>query len=175
MEQRITYEVVVHKANLPLAKGESVSQFTSRLREAAAKQIAMKLNLTPQNCSVYMVETFADSAIFDVSKRPAVTGDAWSYAYYAAKYTRKVDGSFEFGETTEVERVTSYQPKPKMDVTTATNKAKKDMLEDDEEEEDDLEDEETEELAKKPKKSDAKKEAPPGWAYTTKNLWNGLL
>jgi len=170
MEQRtVTYEVIVHKANLALAKGESVNQFTQKLREAASKAIALKLNLTAANCSVYMIETFADSAVFDVTKRPLKEGGQWAYAYYALKYSRKADGSFEFSDTTEVERVTSFQPKATLEVTTLTNKAKKGLLDDDE---DDLEDEEDEELAKKPK---TKKDAPPGWTYTTKSLWGGLL
>jgi len=164
MDQRtITYDTIVHKANLALAKGESLSQFTQKLREAANKAIALKLNLTAKNCSTYMVETFADSAIFDVTKRPLVDGGPYSYAYYAIKYSRKDDGSFEFSDATEVERVTSFQPKAPMSVT----KAKKGLLDD----EDDLEDEEDEELSKKP----MKKDAPPGWTYTTKSLWGGLL
>jgi len=173
MEQRIvTYEVIVHKANLALAKGESISQFTQKLLEAANKAIALKLNLTAKNCSVYMIETFADSAVFDVTKRPAIEGGPYSYAYYALKYTRKDDGSFEFSDATEVERVTSFQPKAQMSVTKASSQkagAKKDLLGD----EDDMEDEEDEELSKKPKST--KKDAPPGWTYTTKSLWGGVL
>lgn len=173
MEQRnVTYEVIVHKANLALAKGESVNQFTQKLREAASKAIALKLNLTAANCSVYMIETFADSAVFDVTKRPLKEGGQYSYAYYALKYSRKADGSFEFSDTTEVERVTSFQPKALLETTTLTNKAKKADLEV-EPEDDDMEDEEEEELSKKPAK--AKKDAPPGWTYTTKSLWGGVL
>jgi hypothetical protein len=163
MDQRtVTYEVIVHKASLALAKGESLSMFTQKLREAAGKAIALKLNLTAKNCSVYMVETFADSAVFDVTKRPVVEGGQYIYAYYALKYSRKADGTFEFSDTTEVERVTSFQPKTMLDVATNTNKANKAELE-----VDDDEDEEKEELSKK--------DAPPGWTYTKKSLWGGVL
>lgn len=167
MDQRtVTYETIVHKANLALAKGESLNQFTQKLRDAASKAIALKLNLTVNNCSAYMVETFADSAVFDVTKRPLKEGGQYSYAYYAMKYSRKADGAFEFSGVTEVERVTSFQPKANMDLATATNKAAKKAAESDGDE-DDLDDEEPEELSKK--------DAPPGWVVTNKSLWVGLL
>ncbi len=170
MDRTVSYEVIVHKANLALAKGESVNAFTQKLREAASKAIALKLNLTAANCSVYMIETFADSAVFDVSKRPVVAGDSWTYSYYALKYSRKADGAFEFSDTTEVERVTSFQPKPKLDVTTNTNKAKAKAKKEDlevGEADDDEDDDMPAELSKK--------DAPPGWTYTTKSLWGGVL
>jgi hypothetical protein len=163
MESRsVSYECVVHKANLVLGKGESLGAYTSKLREAANAHIAKSLNLTPKNCSSYMVEAFADAAIFDVSKRPMVEGNPWTYALYAVKYTRKADGTFEFNDTTEVERVVSYQAKGPMSVT----KAKK--CDDGDEEFED------EELAKKPAKT--KKEFAPGWVAAEKSVnWSGLL
>jgi hypothetical protein len=102
-----------------------------------------------------MIETFADSAVFDVTKRPLVDGGQYSYAYYALKYTRKDDGTFEFSDTTEVERVTSFQPKSTMSITKAK---KKKADEDDEDDEEGL-----------------SKDAPPGWVTTSKSIWSGVV
>lgn len=164
----VTYEAIVHKANIPLLKGESVSQFMSKLQAAAREHIMKKLNMTAKTGYVYCFETFADATIADVSKRGPTDSDPWTYGYYALPYTRKTAGEFDFGDLVEVERVTSFQPKQPIPLT--KGKSKKDMEDLEEEEE-----EEEEELSKKPKKTAAKKDAPPGWAYTQKSIWAGVV
>ncbi len=168
--QTVRYECVVHKANVPLASGESLSKYMSGLGSAGGTYIKKQLNLNslakPSYAGAYMLEAYSDKCVFDVYKYggPDTPGD---YRYYAVNYTRKANGDFEFKDLTEVERVTTYQAKPSMSITKA--KAKKD----------DLEEELDEELAKKPAKSTKKAaEFMPGWVVATaKNAvsWDGIL
>ncbi len=167
--QTVRYECVVHKANVPLASGESLSKYMSGLGTAGGTYIKKQLNLNslakPAYAGAYMLEAYSDKCVFDVYKYggPDTPGD---YRYYAVNYTRKANGDFEFKDLTEVERVTSYQAKPSLSITKGA-KAKK---EDDEEEE---------EMAKSPKSTTKKAaEFMPGWVVATaKNAvsWDGIL
>lgn len=170
--QTVRYECVVHKANVPLASGESLSKYMSTLSGAGSTYIKKQLNLNslakPAYAGAYMLEAYSDKCVFDVYKYggPDTSGD---YRYYAVNYTRKANGDFEFKDLTEVERVTTYQAKPSMSITKA--KAKKD-------EDEDLEEElEEEELAKKPAKSTKKAaEFMPGWTVKKTHVsWAGLV
>lgn len=166
----VRYDVVVHKANVPLAKGESLGQYTNRLNGDARKYVQKQLNLSDKGTSVYTLEVFSDKAIVDVYQYKE--GGPSTYKFYGIDYTRKANGDFEFKELTEVERVTSYEPKASLSIT----KGKKAKKGEDGDEDGEEEEEEAEELAKKPTKT--KKEHAPGWAVaTTKNTvdWAGVL
>lgn len=155
---KMTYEVVVHKAGLPLAKGESLAMFSMRLNKAAREHLARKQNLDPKVSSVFMCEVFDGAAVFDVYKRGPQEGPG-EYKYFAVKYARKATGEFEFSDTTEVERVTSYVPKGPLEVA----KAKKA--------------DEEKKAPGKQAKCGCSKEIAPGWQETAKagNLWSGVI
>jgi hypothetical protein len=164
--QRVRHECVVHKANVPLASGESLNAYTQKLSSDGRAYVMKQLNLTslakPAHASAYLVEAYSDKCIFDVYK---YGGEGSSeYKYYAFSYTRKSDGKFEFKDLAEVERVISFQAKPPMSVT----KAKKELGDEMEEEE------EAEEMSKKPKKT--KKKFAPGWDVKKTHVsWDGVL
>lgn len=161
----VRHDVVVHKANVPLAKGESLGQYTQRLNGDARKYVQKQLNLSDKGTSVYMLEVFADKAIMDVYQYKE--GSPSTYKFYGIDYARKANGDFEFKELTEVERVTSYEPKASLSITKG-KKAKKDWEDGDDEEEMD------EELSKKPSKT--KKQLAPGWTVKkSENIWSGLV
>lgn len=162
--QMVRYECVVHKANVPLAAGESIGKYTNELSAAGRQYVMKQLNLNslakPNSAGAYMLEAYSDKCIFDVYK---YSGDGPSeYKYYALKYTRKSDGKFEFKDLAEVERVISFQAKPGLSIT----KAKK--AEDDEDEMDEAE------LSKKPKKT--QKTFAPGWVVKKAHVdWAGVI
>lgn len=116
------HNVVVHKASITLADGESIGQFTSKLRDAGRNYIASKLNL-PKDSSVYPVEIFSKSIVFDVYQYGPNVKEGDRARFYAAAYARKDSGDFEFSTLTEVERVTSYQAKQTATVMKASDKA----------------------------------------------------
>lgn len=114
-----THDVVVHKANITLADGESVQQFMSKIRDAGKTFVGTKLNLV-KNADVYPVEVFSKTIVFDVYQYgPDVPANKRA-RFFAAAYSRKNDGGFEFTTLTEVERVTVYQPKQNAAVTKST-------------------------------------------------------
>jgi len=104
----VTMKTVVHKANVPMLKGETLRMFTQALSDSGSTYLRRKLNLLEQD-GVYMLETMADQAVFEAYKTNGPTGKP-SCKYYALKFKRKSDGGFEFGESVEVHRVTQYEP-----------------------------------------------------------------
>lgn len=162
----VRHECIVHKANVPLAAGESLSKYSNALSSAGNTYLKKQLNLNslakPAYAGVYMIEAYSDKCVFDVYKY-AGTDAPGDYKYYAVNYTRKANGDFEFKDLTEVERVVSFQAKPSLSITKAKKKA-----------EDEMEGEmEGAELAKKPTKT--KKEFAPGWSVKkSENVWAGL-
>ena len=173
--QVVRYECIVHKANVPLATGESLNKYTNALSAAGGAYVKKQLNLNslakPAYAGTYMLEAYADKCVFDVYKYSG-TDAPGEYKYYALSYTRKANGDFEFKDLTEVERVVSFQAKPSMSIAKA--KSKKDMEEELEEAEEEAEEEgeEEAELAKKP----TKKQFAPGWnVKKAVNIWDGLI
>jgi hypothetical protein len=104
---KIEQNVAVHKA-ITLAKGESLRTFTSTLRQQGGDFLMRKLNLTEKSAGTFLVEVFDAAAVFEVFKfegreRPK---------FFAVKYGRKDGASdFEFSDSTEVERVSTFRPK----------------------------------------------------------------
>jgi hypothetical protein len=125
-DQKIEHSVIVHKASIPLAKGESISQFTQKLSDAGRKALYQKLNLTPYSntvkdgsySSVYNIEAFAGSAVYEVYSYKG-NGGGSDYKYYAMKYARNEAGDFSFSDLTEVVRTIGYKPKSELEVTKA--------------------------------------------------------
>ena len=105
-----THNVVVHKANIPLLKGESLKDFTCALREAGRKHVMQKQNLPSKGVDVYMVEAFSDHIVFDVYWYGENAVKDKQMQFFAVPYKRGTDGKFEFGDTMEVRRVTTYEP-----------------------------------------------------------------
>lgn len=106
-EKNIKYNVAVHK-NLPLAAGETVSQFTQKLRKKGSDFLMQQLNIAKDKGGSYMVEVMSNVAIFEVYKRET-GGDG--YKFYAMKFTRDKVGEFALSDLTEVERITSFRAK----------------------------------------------------------------
>jgi hypothetical protein len=144
-EAKLTHDVVVHKANIALATGESIGRYTQALNEAGRKHVLQKLNMTQKGGYVYMVEAFSESAIFEVYKNATSDAEVSSYTFFAAPYKRK-EGNFTFGELVEVERVTSFKRKASMDFGVA-----------------------------KARSENPEKELFVGWRRSTKAFWSGVL
>lgn len=179
-----TMMVAVHKAKLPLMKNESVRTFTRALSDAGRDFLVRKFNIIPDKVDVYMVEVFADKAVFDVFEFKAVDPKK-RQRFIGMTFTRKTGGDFEFANTTELSRVTTFQPKKTM---ITKNKQSPDdtafvTIE--------------KATAPEPKKADTDKAKPyavaidgrppdgrivkkqlafaDGWQKTEKNFWNGAL
>lgn len=99
--------VIVHKASVSLNSGETIHEYIRKVSQKGREHCKKKLNLEEKKSYVYMEEAYGDSAVFSVEKyTDASTGGA---KYYDVSYKR--DGEdFEFGELTEVEKVTSFKP-----------------------------------------------------------------
>ncbi len=118
MTEERTHNVVIHKANVPLQTGESIRQFTRALSDAGRDHVRKKLNLPDKGVDIFMVEAFAKSAVFDVF-RFGPDAPKPKQRFIATAFTRKTTGEFEFGPTTEVQRVTTFQPKSAVPVAKA--------------------------------------------------------
>jgi len=110
-QETTTMEVIVHKQNVPMMKGESINMFTNKLSQAGRAHVLRKLNITEKDGGAWLVEAFQDRAVFSTYKGQEPT------KHFAFKYTRNKSGDFEFGGVIEVERVTSFKPKSDMSVT----------------------------------------------------------
>lgn len=108
-EDKKTHDVVVRK-DIALANGESLRDFTQKARDQGTKWVRQKLNLV-KDASVYPIEIFSKSMVFDVAQYGPNVDQTKRYRFFAASYTRKSGGDFEFGSLTEVERVTSFRAK----------------------------------------------------------------
>lgn len=108
MNTPITQNVFVRK-DIKLATGESISDFTKKLRESCVKWARQKLALDVKKGDIYPVEIFSSAVVFDVYKYDSEPGDRQKY--FACKYKRQDGGGFEFESLIEVERVVSFQQK----------------------------------------------------------------
>lgn len=151
----LTHDVLVQK-DISLATGESLNKYLEKIREAGLTFVKQKLNIVDKSgtanspgsgASIYPIEVFSKSIIFSVYVYGANVESR--DRYYAAAYSRNKEGAFEFSALTEVERVVGYQPK---ESATSIKKAK------------DAKRQQEDEL-----------EAAPGWAFTTKAIWNDVL
>lgn len=103
MSQEETKEVTVHKANVALIQGESLSAFSMAIRDAS--QAAMRKSFTLSDKDyVYVIEIFGDSVVLELYR--SGTGKT---LYLMMPYERKA-GVFNFGKASEVRRVTTFLP-----------------------------------------------------------------
>lgn len=105
-----THDVVVHKANIQLLAGESVRDFTRALSDAGRKHIQKAQNLPNKGTDVFMLEAFSKTAVFEVFKFGPDVQPGDRMKFFAAQYVRKANGDFEFSGSSEVRRVTRFEP-----------------------------------------------------------------
>ena len=104
-------DVLVYKQNIPMYTGESLEDYTRKLNTAARTHVTNKLNITKGSGGAWTVEIYNDRAVVSV-----YDGEG-SDRYYLVKYSRDKNGTFNFGDMIEVERVTSFKPKTDMQIT----------------------------------------------------------
>ena len=104
-QKTVKMDVVVHKANIPLLAGESLYDFTTNLSRAGSEHLRSSLNIAKGKGHAWMMEAFADTAIYSTYKNDEPT------KYYAMTYKRDKNGDFEFGKALEVRRKTVFTPK----------------------------------------------------------------
>jgi hypothetical protein len=104
MQEISTMEIIVHKQNIPTIEGETLNQFSQRLSDAAKKHLLFKLNIAKDKGYVWPIEIYSDYIVMSGNN------DGENARCYAFTYTRKKDGNFDFGNTTEVERAIEYKP-----------------------------------------------------------------
>jgi hypothetical protein len=156
-----TMDVIVHKATIALRTGESLGVFTRELSRSSREHIMKKLNIAKGSGGAWDVEVFGDKVVMAAYK----DGDATKY--YAFKYTRDKVGNFEFGDTVEVERITSFKPKSGMSIT--KGKKKKEEMETEEE---------VEEKGCSGGRNTKKalgEQTFGGWRETNKSFWTNVL
>lgn len=98
-----TMNVIVHKAEIQLLEGETISGFTQALCSAAHEYLKTKLSLGKEDW-VYTTDVKAKVAVANVYKREGKT------SYWAVNYERDEKGTFSFSDLTEVRPVMSYVP-----------------------------------------------------------------
>lgn len=147
----ITHEVAVHKANLALAKDESVYDFTGSLGEQVRAYVYSKKGMdTTKSDYCYLVEVYPTTVI--VSYSLYSNGSKGSYGYVSVTYERDTDTKvFTFSNMVEVERVTTYRPKTLFKVLKSATGASADV------------------------EVWAPGEGAPGWSPATKSFWNGVV
>lgn len=119
MSERASHNVIVQK-DIALASGESLGTYTQKVRDAGTKYVKQKLNLT-KDSYCYPIEIFSKSAVFSVYQYGQTVDEDKRSRYFAAAYSRKDDGAFEFSTLTEVEQVVGYQAKESASVTKAAD------------------------------------------------------
>jgi len=105
----ITQSIIVRK-DIRLATGESLKDFSMKIREACVKWARQKLNVDTKKGDIYPVEIFSTAIVFDVYKYD-MPEPSERQKFYACKYKRQDNGGFEFESLIEVERVVSFQQK----------------------------------------------------------------
>lgn len=108
----VTTKVAVRKAGLPLMKGESVRDFTVSMSKSGRDFLYRKLNKTAKDTGIYVVEVYSDGAVFEVygPVNPG-PGDQAGCRFFAVKFNRTKDGTFDFTTMTEVKRSTAWVTK----------------------------------------------------------------
>jgi hypothetical protein len=109
MTDRKTHDVFVHKAAVPLMKGESIGAFTGALRDAGKAHLLQKFNVDDKKGGAFPIEVFASKAVFTVV--PDFQKSSSNDFHVAMKFTRSTDtGQFTFTDTMKVQPVTSFVP-----------------------------------------------------------------
>jgi hypothetical protein len=104
-------DILVYKQNISMVNGESIDDYTRKLNIASREYIMGKLNIAKGDGGAWTVEIYSDKVVMGVYKGEEST------KYNMIKYSRDKDGTFNFGDMIEVERVTTYKPKTDMQIT----------------------------------------------------------
>ena len=112
--------IMVQKADLPIKAGESIHEFTDRLRKDVIRHF-QKMGLSKKIQHLWIDEIYYDKVIVTAMwKRPEKEGIDAEVAlgdrdtYYQIACT-KSDDVFEFGDTIEVERKVTWIPKARVE------------------------------------------------------------
>lgn len=151
-QKKLQHDVLVRK-DIKLATNESVHDFTQALSNDVRKFVRQKLNLDVTKSDVYVMDVFSKSAVVEVFKFGPNIDSVDRRRFFAMAFTRKDTGTFEFSNTVEVERVTSFREKKTSVLKTAVMKNADAEVRDD--------------LADDTPKCD-------GW-ITMKQFWGGVL
>jgi hypothetical protein len=105
-----TQQVVVHKASISLGDEETLHDYMSSLSAAFKEHLKTKQNLSDKDY-IYTVEVGGDWCVGSVYYDTTGPNPPKVYVrHYKAAYKREDDGKFSFSSTTEVERVTRFEP-----------------------------------------------------------------
>jgi hypothetical protein len=111
------YQAIVHKANVPLMKSESLGQFTHALRKQAQPMLMQKFNMDEKKGGAWPLEVYSNKAVFmvvpdweDISKDVNV-----AFSYERDEST----GDFKFGEVQKVKAIVSYEVTKRADLPQA--------------------------------------------------------
>lgn len=85
-----------------------------KLRDQGSAHVRKKQNVTGKDTGVFMIEAFAKSVVFEVFKFGPDVPREQRMKFFATEYTRKDNGDFDFANTTEVSRITRFEPKSKL-------------------------------------------------------------
>lgn len=104
--EKITMDVIVHKANLPLMSGETLHEYTSKCGNGAKKFIKEQNGMGEKE-SVWLVDVYSDSVVVETTKN---NDDEYKCLYYNIEYSRDKSGNFTYSNATEVKRVVRFEP-----------------------------------------------------------------
>ena len=117
-KETTTMNVIVHKANISLQDGESLSDFSNALSQAAKQYALQQLNVADGKGWAYLVEAYPKKVVVEVSQE----GQSPRYTYQQMGYTRDKNGKFEFDNMVQVKRVTTFKPSdPKVSIAKAAD------------------------------------------------------
>ena len=106
MENQQPTRINVAKAEMALAKDESVNEFSRKLRAVLQKKIVEHFALGERSW-VYVCDIFDTDAVVEVERRTEASGRE----LYQVPYKRAADGTFSFGAPVPVIRRVTYVPK----------------------------------------------------------------
>lgn len=113
MADNTTHDVLVHKASIALSDDETIGQYTERLSKAFKDHLKTKQSLSDKDY-VYLVEAGASWCVGCVYYDQSGPNPPKVYSrYFKAEYKREDGGKFTFSSTSEVERVTRFEPTAK--------------------------------------------------------------
>lgn len=105
-DERKTYTVKVHKANIPLQDSESLDDFMFAVSKAGKDYVDDQLNIISGTGSSWPREIFATTAIFQAIPD---WDDSSKDELVQLSFTRSADGEFTFSNLQKVKLITSYE------------------------------------------------------------------
>lgn len=102
-DDKTKYNVIVHKAEISLLDGETLSSFSTALNAALTAWMKQKKNLGKDDWC-YTCDIKAGVAVMQVYPREGAS------SFWAVNYERDENGAFSFTDLTEVRPVMNYVP-----------------------------------------------------------------